>query len=463
MSLRGEKMARRESRKGAVLVISMIFLILFSALGVAIASMSGTNTQLAWNQQQVGRALTTAHSGLDVVRYYFHGITVPASVAAADRLQYVALSLQSKFAGAGLTNLTVTYNGATRTITIPSVTLDSQNNRDFTATIGFGGDFDTVDLAVTGNSHQMNKQVGISYAFATVGNPISDYGIATKGPLAMQGNVEVDGFNENIEASVYIESLNNALALDMTGKSSIAGDVSIANPTAIVDIANSSLVHAASGSGALQYVTLGAEMCDFPVPNRAEFEYYIQSTFQSGDPTANVTLTNVEIPANTNPSFSGHAVIRGIMYVRAPNTVTFTGNAEVHGLILAEGDYQNPSPDCYLDFGGTVDSYDVSTLPQGEFGSLIDHTGTFILAPGFSAYFRGNFGVLNGVIAASGVEFQGNAGGTINGSVINYSDEVMTLAGNTNLIFNRSGMQEVPAAFEPTKILTCIPDSYSEP
>ena len=456
-------MIRRKSRKGAVLVISMIFVLLFSALGVSMATMSGTNSQLAWNQQQGGRALASAHSGLDVVRYHIQDITVSASVAPADRLQAVASSLQTKLTTAGVTNVSVSYNDATKTITIPSVTLDSQLSQNFTATLSFGADSDTVILTVTGNSHQMNKQVAVSYAFSTIGNPIFDYGIATKGPLDMQGNVDIDGFNENIEASVYIESLASIFALDMTGKSSIAGDVSIANPGAVVDIANSSSVHGESGEDALEYVTVGADMCDFPAPNPTEFECYIQSTFQPGDPTTNVTLTNIEIPANTNPSFSGHAIIRGIMYVRSPNTVTFTGNAEIHGLILAEGDWENPVEGCYLNFGGTVDSYDVSTLPQGEFGTLTEQTGTFLLAPGFSVSFNGNFDVLNGVIAASGIEFLGNAGGIINGSVINYSDTCMTLAGNTDLVFNRSGMQEIPAGFEPTKILTCISDSYSEP
>jgi hypothetical protein len=441
----------------------MIFLLIFSALGVSIASMSGTNTQLAWNQKQLSRALSNAHSGLDVLRYHFQDVTVPASVAPADRLQHVASNLQAKFNDEGITNISVSYDSATQTITIPSVTLDSQSNQDFTATITFGADYDTLDLTVTGNSRQTNKKVAISYEFSTIGNPIFDWGIATRGPLNMQGNVDIDGFNENIEASVYIESLNSIFALDMSGKSSIAGKVSIANSAAVVDIASSSSVHGESGSSALQYVTVGADMCDFPTPNPAEFEGYIQSTFQTGDPTSGVTLKNIEIPANTNPSFSGNTTIRGIMYIRSPNTVSFTGNAAIHGLILAEGDWQNPDESCYLDFGGTVDSYDASTLPQEEFGSLLEHTGTFILAPGFRTNFRGDFGVVNGVIAASGIEFHGNAGGTINGSVINYSDEIMYLAGNTDLVFNRSGVEEVPAGFEPTKILTCITDSYSEP
>ncbi len=104
-------MIRIRSRKGAVLVMSLIFVLVFSALGVSIASMSGKNVQLAWNQQQVSRALTTAHSGLDVVRYHFQGVTVPASIAPADRLQFVASSLQTKLTNAGLTNISDSFQG----------------------------------------------------------------------------------------------------------------------------------------------------------------------------------------------------------------------------------------------------------------------------------------------------------------------------------------------------------------
>jgi len=442
----------------------MIFVVVFSALAVSMATLSGTNVHVAENQQQVNCALASAHSGLEIVRYYLQGISVPASVAAEDRLQTVANKLQNAFATAGMTNMSIGYDAATHILTIPNVALNSQTKQSFTATVTYAGDFDTVNVLVTGSSRDVDKLVAVNYSFATISNPIFDFGIATKGPLNIQGNVDVEGYNENIEASVYIESLNSIVALEMTGKSAIAGEVSIANPAACVDIGNSSSVHGAKGDAALQYITIGADLCEFPIPNPAGFERYIQDTFDPDeDPTSNVTLTNTEIPPNANPSFSGHAVIRGIVYIRAPNVVTFTGNAEIHGLILAEGDLDNPSPDNFLDFGGTVDSYDVSTLPQEQFGALTEEIGTFILAPGFRVCFRGNFETLNGVIAASGVEFQGNAGGRINGSVINYSDDYMSLAGNTDLVFNRSGMQEVPAGFEPTKVLECLPNSYAEP
>ena len=84
------------------------------------------------------------------------------------------------------------------------------------------------------------------------------------------------------------------------------------------------------------------------------------------------------------------------------------------------------------------------------------------MAPGFHVSFGGSFTTLSGAIAGNGVEFFGNAGGTINGSVINYSDEEMTLSGNSDLYFNRSGTTEVPAGFVPEIVLEYDASSYSE-
>ena len=117
-----------------------------------------------------------------------------------------------------------------------------------------------------------------------------------------------------------------------------------------------------------------------------------------------------------------------------------------------------------INITGNVSSRSVSNLPDlPQFADIRTQTGTFILAPGFSASFGGNFDTISGAIAANGIEFFGNAGGTINGSVINYSDEEMTLTGNADLYFNRSGTAEIPAGFIPEIILTYVPSSYTEP
>jgi len=143
--------------------------------------------------------------------------------------------------------------------------------------------------------------------------------------------------------------------------------------------------------------------------------------------------------------------------------VDFTGNVDVMAIIVGDGDWTDDSGTNQINFRGNVDSLPVSELPdEQQFAGLHDETGTFVMAPGFSLSFGGNFSALCGAIAGNGIEFFGNAGGTINGSIINYSDEELTITGNSDLYFNRSGIVEVPAGFVPETILEYDPSSYSE-
>ncbi|MHC4626409.1 MAG: pilus assembly PilX N-terminal domain-containing protein, partial [Planctomycetota bacterium] len=56
-------------RKGAVLILSMIFVVIFSALAVSIATFSASNAQIASNQHKVNSALSAAQSGLECGKY----------------------------------------------------------------------------------------------------------------------------------------------------------------------------------------------------------------------------------------------------------------------------------------------------------------------------------------------------------------------------------------------------------
>ena len=459
------KKSVRRKHRGTVLIISMIFVLIFSALAVSMASLSGTNLQISDNHHKANSALSAAISGLEIMRYHLNGISIPETVQPEDRLATVAAKLQNNLASAAMTNFTVSYNAATETITIAEVTLNSPSDQKFSITLTYAGNFDTVQMDTFGSSNQLNRRIRTNFNFTVVGNPIFDYGIVTKGALAMSGNIDVDGLNENIEASVYIESENTIEALTMSGKSAIAGEVSIFNPNASVDVANSSSVGGASGEDAMEYIHIGAPPCEFPVPCPDNFESYVVNTL---DPTidyttiTNLTLENIRIPAGTNPHFAGSTIIRGIMFVETPNIVEFSGNASITGIIVGDGELDAPSEENQILFTGSVESYSVSELPDEGFSDIKQETGTFVLAPGFSASFGGSFDTINGTIAASGISFYGNAGGTINGSVLNYSDTPMTMNGNTDLIFNSSGTTQTPAGFEPYQVLDFVASSYSE-
>ena len=84
------------------------------------------------------------------------------------------------------------------------------------------------------------------------------------------------------------------------------------------------------------------------------------------------------------------------------------------------------------------------------------------MAPEFSVDFSGQSNVINGAMAVSGARFTGQAGGTINGSIVNYSDDPVLLQGQGSLSFDRSGLSEVPTGFVPMLTLSYGADSYSE-
>jgi len=372
----------------------------------------------------------------------------------------MATTLQNDLANNSISNISLSYDGST--ITLPSVTLASADDMSFEAVIR-QLDVDTVQMDVTGRNDQITRTIRVNCSIEPERHPVFDYGIATKGPLYVQGNANVEGLNESIEADVYIESQNNPNALTMIGSSAIEGDVRIVNPDATPAVSNPSSVGDETGQDAIDnHVTIGVSSTGFPVPELSAFEDYVENIFDPDtDTTTDVTLENIRILASTNPHFSGGVVVRGIMFIESPNIVTFTGNASITGIIIGNGDIDSPSEENQLIFGGTVDSHSVSELGE-EFGDIGQETGTFLLAPGFSASFGGNFETISGAIAASGIDFFGNTGGTINGSVINYADTPMNITGSPNLVFNRPETDERPAGFESSMVLEFLPSSYLE-
>ncbi len=448
-------------RQGAVLIISMIFILIFSALAVSMATLSGTNVQLASNQHKVNCALASAESGLQVMRYWLSRVTMPSSTQPSDYLSTIIDTLQNDLAANSISNITVNLDGS-----IQPVTLDSGSQQIFDGGILIdSNDPNILQVYTTGRSGQITRTIRVNYNIEPYRHPIFDYGIATKGPLHIQGNVDVNGLNESAEADIYIESEYDLNALSMTGNASIAGDVSIVNPDAIVGVSSSSSIGGETGQDAIDnHVTIGVPSTDFPIPNPAAFEHYIENIFDPNtDTTKNITLENIRIPAGTNPHFTSNVILRGIVFIESPNVVKFNAGTEITGIIIGDGNLDFPSEENQLIFRGHVQSRSVSELPDEErFSGIKQETGTFILAPGFSASFGGSFGTINGVIAASAIEFFGNAGGTINGSVINYADTPMTLRGNSNLVFNHSALAEHPAGFETTKVLEFQPSTYSE-
>ncbi len=461
------KCKKNHSRSGIAMILAIILLAVFSSLCLAMVSMSSSNVRSADNHRKAGRALASAQSGLEVVRFAMSPVYMDGTTQKADRFTVLADFLSCDLASTNLSNVTVSYDGAGEPVSINLASSLNSEGQSFAATIQPTANIDVLQVDVTGTAGSLNRDIRVSYEFGTRMHNVFDFGVATKGPLNLLGNIELNGTNIAVEADVYIESANYDEALSIIGNSQIAGEVKITNTESYVTLQGGQAgIGGETGQDAIDnHVEVGAPAAEFPVPMPEYFEQYVTGdTIDSTTDTSVIaSYDNVRIAGGTNPHFTADTTLRGIVFIETPNIVTFSGNVEIIGLIVGDGDVSDNSGTNQIIFQGTVDSSAVTELPEEfQFDGLREETGTFLMAPGFATSFGGNFGTLNGAIASNGITFFGNAGGTIEGSVLNYSDTPMELSGNSDLFFNRSGINEVPAGFGPEIIMHYVSSSYSE-
>lgn len=449
----------RRNHKGIVLVLTMIFLVVFTCLTVALASFSGINLQIAKNNRNANYARYSAESGIEVLRHWLSHVKFSGNTDPNDYLNAVYSYLNTDC------NLpaTPTYTGTT--IHLPLTGLDTGNQQQFSAALTMA-DSNTLSMSVTGEYQSIGRTIQTEYLFGKQANSVFNYGVATRGPLSLSGNIELTGLNIAVESDVYIESMYDPLALEISGNSSIAGEVQIANPIANVDLqGGQASIGGETGQDAIDnHVDFGVPQAEFPEPIPSYFESWVTNVMDPNvDTSADATFENMRIPAGLNPHFSANVTLLGVIYIETPNIVTFSGDVDITAIIVGDGDWTDDSGTNQLILSGNVSSQSVEALPnETQFDGLHDETGTFIMAPGFDISLGGNFGTVSGAIAGNGIEFHGNAGGTINGSVVNYSNDQMPLSGNSDLVFNRSGLEEIPAGFKPQIILSYDPGSYTE-
>jgi len=441
---------QRKNRRGVALVLAMIFVAILASLSVSMVAMSSANAQLAYNHKQGNKVMANAQSGVEIIRHLLTGMIVTDSLETD-----ISAQLTSKdFTGAA-----VTYTEDT--VTFSNVALDSAGE-SFSAVITRFEDYWQADI--TGISGDLSRTIRVNFNLAEQGNSVFDYGVATKGPLLMSGDTSLTGFNVAVESDVFIDTTAIGDSFQIGNQAMIEGTVHIVDPYATYSIGTKSAIGGTSGSGAEDNVILGVDPVGFPTPNPEYFrKYAIGDTIDS---TTNLSsysvLNNVTIAANTNPTFSSNVQINGVLFVEQPNNVKFSGKVDIRGIIVGNSEVGSISSDSSFDFSGQVTCYDTATLSGDEFAGIKDETGTFLMAPGSVVDFTGQSNLINGVIACSGARFTGQAGGTINGSIINYSEEPMVMQGQGSLSFNRSGTTTNPAGFEPVEVLSFDTDSYEE-
>jgi len=453
-------MMSRIYRKGVALILSMIFVLIFSALAVAMFSVSSTNIQIADNHHKMNLAFASAESGLDVMRYWLSRVKMPSSTLEPHYYATIVHDLQSDLSTNSISNVMID-DGSIPAV-IPSVTLDSAGEQTFSGKIRIHPNNPLVlQVYITGSSGGISRTIRVDYDIAPYEYPIFNFGLATKGPLHFPGNPRLIGANALWEADVYVESSGDPTALFVGGNTNFDGDINISNPVATADFIGDVLIAGEQGESAIaNHVFTGVEIPEFPVPNTDRFRPYATGDVidSSTDLSKGMTVTNGIIAAGTNPTFAGSVIIEGILFIESPNVVTFGRNVDLRGIIVTDGDVDDSGAN-RINFEG---NFGTNPLPgDAEFDAIRGEVGSSIIAPGFGASFSGNFSTLDGVMAVSGVHFSGNCSALIEGTIINYSDTPAVIEGNATMTFDRIDSMKVPAGFDTHRVLNYNPSSYS--
>jgi hypothetical protein len=454
--------ARQETcwtgHRGIALLVALIFLTLFACLAVAIAVVADANLTIAHNRIEGQQALALAGTGLQLIQKSIGGMSVSGVADAAGMHALVRDHLAADFATSTMVDAHLITTGPDG-VTVPMVALTRADGRQGFVTLNIrssGGatDSTTVTIASTGNFGSARRAASYNMTVQRGKTVLADYGIASRSSVQMTGNAKILGADDPADANILSATYSTTNAIQLTGDVQIAGDAAVINPDGRIRKTGNATI------GGQQII--GAAEPEWPQVDISCFKPFATNTY-SGTGSGDLTLSNVRIPPNTNPTFSGNVVILGVLYIQPPNKVTFSGNASIVGVIVADEPTADNLTANQIKFTGNVSTAGVESLPAGAaYDGLRDLAGSFLLAPGFSTQFSGNFNTVNGCMVASEFKFTGNAGGRIQGGIVNLRDSVVQVTGDACLVVDRQDADEHPAGIVSSTKLVCVSGSYSE-
>jgi len=469
---------RMHNRRGIASILAMMFLVLMSSLAVAFFTTTDLGLKQTENLRHVAAARLEAESGLAFLTYQLrrHAPTDPGK--GQELLSSLAGALGESMDLSGtLQGGNIVSNG--QTVAVPPIAVNG-DGRNFDATISLVDDT-TVLLRVVGYSGNVSRAVGVQFSLKAGGSKTSafDFGIASRGPISMTGNAKVLGANNIEEADMLSGIYGVPEAFSITGNSKIEGDIHVSDPDTTVKLSGNIEVGGESMVGTktlpdpedtdpiVKHVQVGVGKVDFPEVDPTQFESFAVNIVDGSTNTSgNKTFNNIRIRANTNKTFAGNVTLNGVIFIEVPNRIHFSGNVKITGVIVTQDAGDNAYESNTIKFSGNLTANGVEDLPDtSEFHDLRQKPGSFILAPGFGTEFVGNFGTVNGCMAADKFKWTGNASGRIKGGIIAYSDAEFKMTGNSCITIDRHGTPDIPSGFGgpgTQLILVILPDTYIE-
>jgi hypothetical protein len=433
----------------------MLYLVLFSSLAVGFYTTTTLSVQVVANDRRTNLALLAAESGMDFIRFQLADITIPHGTTEAQLFSLIYSSLQTKLNDTG--NLaSIALSNDVISIPANNAYIYTDSGSRFQVTLENLGQKVRVKVIGRHDSNVAVRAIQLDYGLAENASQIFDYGVASRGKITTGGHAKIRGATDPKKGSILSTCMTDPTPVSISGDE-VSGDISISNPAGLIYVKPSSSIAGSNNPhDYASHLHKGVAEPEFPAIDTDAFTAYATNTYTGGN-----TLTNVRIPANTNPKFTGGVTIKGVLYIEAPNKVEFGGNANIQGVIVVQNNPSGTLASNIIDFQGTVSATGVQTLPE-SYGDLRKLTGSFLLAPNFKVSFGGDFGTVNGSIIAGQVSMTGNAGGTIMGSVINLNDVPMTASGSSEIIIASTGTNDYPAGVFFSSHYAPLPDTYAE-
>jgi hypothetical protein len=211
-------------RRGSVLIISMIFILVFCALAVSMASLSGVNVQIADNQRKANSALSAAQSGLECGKYFIKQTSLTmASMPTMNTGRNYVTSTEADTVWATLCSQVQDQPSVAGQATQPN------GNEIITPAVNFGAanasfqvrfyrDGNSIQLEGIGVDGQVKRQVSINSKI-TKDNEVLNYAIASKGRMWLTGDSTIHG---NIYSAWQYHNIS---PFNITSDSTVEGTV----------------------------------------------------------------------------------------------------------------------------------------------------------------------------------------------------------------------------------------------
>jgi len=452
-------------RRGGVIVVVLGMIILLAGLAVALVGLSSVELTKACNSSDVDGALLAAESGLAFLQHVAQGVELPSDTTDETLPERLHAQLAGLLAFATVSQPAVTL--ADGIITIAPIDLPDSS---FTCRLD-SDDSQTTPacrLTVTGHHGAVCRRVQVLLVCSARPADVFGHGIASRGSVSIQGNASLTGVTEAADASVLSAS-GEPVTIELGGHASMTGDLYVAGQDASsVSLSGHGL--SVAGTSDLDeiiadHLHIVEEAPEFPETDTADLAAHATNVVDANtDLGSGQTFTNIRIAAGTNPTFGSDTVLNGIVYVEAPNIVTFNSST-LNGMIVTADGGAYPIAECQIDFKGRTTAPGVTALPETpEFADLRQLAGTILLAPGFGATFRGSSNLFNGVLAADQLTFRGNLdiAGDLAGVILGLGAYPLTLSGNASIQVSHRDGSVLPVGFKHPLGLGIVPGSYSE-